>query len=511
MRPACLTLVLLALPSLALAQPAAEPPVAPTETPPAAAPVAPTPPPAPDGGVDLEAVLHGEGVGLTADEAAEAATRTAPQVERAQAALRQAQAGADRALYGFIPQLALSFRYTRLSEIQNATFSTGPSIDPATIPALTGGVDDPDARFLWDTLLTAQAESANFTFPILLNQFALRASLSYPVSNALLQILPAYEGAQTNAEAAELQIAVQRRDIALQARESFYNYARARASLAVAESSLRQAESRHEQVQAFVQAGTSAAVDELRLRAQVAAARVAVARAQSGVQLSATALRTIMHTPGRAPIAVGEDLLAGLPALESQDDETLFRAAVSRRDDVRALERLIEATGHQVDAAEGSRYPSLALQANLDYQNPNNRVFPQTEEFRESWDVSAVLSWSPHDLLNGERQADEARAQQDQVRQDLRTLEDAIRLQVTEALTTYQSSVLALEAAQLGVEAAQESYRVQMERYAAGAATTSDVIDSSAEQVRAQLDLVNAAIDARVARARLDRAIGAIE
>ena len=47
-----------------------------------------------------------------------------------------------------------------------------------------------------------------------------------------------------------------------------------------------------------------------------------------------------------------------------------------------------------------------------------------------------------------------------------------------------------------------------MERYRAGAVTVSDVIDASAEQIRAQLDLVDAAIDARVAAARLRRAIG---
>ena len=55
---------------------------------------------------------------------------------------------------------------------------------------------------------------------------------------------------------------------------------------------------------------------------------------------------------------------------------------------------------------------------------------------------------------------------------------------------------------------ANESYRVQMERYRAGASTISDVIDASAEQLRAQLDLVNSAIDARVQWVRLQRRIG---
>ncbi len=512
-RSPSLALVFSLAASLALATPAtAQPsidPFVPAGPAPASAPAVDGAPTldAPEA-VDLVAVLRGDGSGLSADVVAARAIETAPGVERAMAATRQARAGAERALYGFIPQLALSFRYTRLSEIQNATFSTGPSIDPAQIPALTAGVDDPDARALWTATLTAQAQASGFSFPILLNQLALRATLSYPITDVLLSILPAYEGASSQADAAALQAEVQRRDVGLRAREAFYSYARARASHAVARSSLAQAEARHAQAREFVTAGTAAPVDELRLRAQVAAARVAVARAESGVALSGVALRTLLHLPPGRAIGIGEDLLAPLPALEGRTPEGLHEVAMQRREDARALRQLIEAAGHQVDAAEGSRYPSVALQANLDYANPNSRVFPQTEEFRESWDVSAVVSWSPHDLLNGERQADEARAQRDQVRADLLAFEDTVRLQVADAFTSYLSARASLDAAHLGIEAAEESYRVQMERYRAGAATASDLIDASAEQVRAQLDLVNAAIDARVALARLERATG---
>ncbi len=496
-------LAALLVPSLASAQDA--------ETGPTLSSPVPAPPADPPGAVvDVEAVLRGEGRGMTADDAARLAIESAPGVDRARAAQRQASAGAFRAMVGFIPQLSMSFRYTRLSEIQNGSLTTGPTIDPDTIPAIVAGVDDPDARFLWEQSLTAQAALANFRFPVVLNQFAFNASLSYPVTDAFLQILPAYESARSREEAARLQVSVQQREVGLNGREAFYQYARARGALAVAQSSLTQAESRHTQVQAFVQAGTAAPVDELRVRAQVAAARVAVVRAEAGVRVAGTALGTLLHLEPGTEVAVGEDLLGPLTPVQGSVDELVSRA-MTQRDDLRAVRRIIEAAGHAVDAAEGSRYPHLIVQGNLDVANPNNRIFPQTEEFRETWDVSAVVQWSPHDLLNGEAQAEEARAQRDSAREDLRQLQDGIRLQVTDAATTHLAAITALEAARLGVEAADESYRVTMERYNAGAATISDTIDASAEQVRAQLDLVNAAIDARIAHARLRRALGTEE
>ncbi|KAF0166033.1 MAG: hypothetical protein FD160_4065, partial [Caulobacteraceae bacterium] len=65
----------------------------------------------------------------------------------------------------------------------------------------------------------------------------------------------------------------------------------------------------------------------------------------------------------------------------------------------------------------------------------------------------------------------------------------------------------ALEAAKVGITAAEESYRVRREQFRAGAAVATDVVYAEADLRRARLELVNAAIDIRIARARLNRAL----
>src|SRR5690606_9773543 len=191
------------------------------------------------------------------------------------------------------------------------------------------------------------------------------------------------------------------------------------------------------------------------------------------------------------------DVLAPVPPLR-EDVETLINRALDQREDVRALRSLIRAAEHRVTSAEGSRYPHLTVAANIDFSNPQQRVFPTTAEFRHSWDVSAIVTWSPHDLLEGEAQASEARALRDQAEADLRSLEDGIRIQVTDAATSYVASREALEAARIGVEAAEESYRVQLERYRAGAATLNDLTVAAAEQARAHPELSHAASTAQI-------------
>ena len=50
--------------------------------------------------------------------------------------------------------------------------------------------------------------------------------------------------------------------------------------------------------------------------------------------------------------------------------------------------------------------------------------------------------------------------------------------------------------------------RVRREQFRAGAAVATDFIDAESELRRARLELINAAIDVRIARARLNRAVG---
>src|SRR6185436_13492107 len=76
----------------------------------------------------------------------------------------------------------------------------------------------------------------------LLDQWLLEARVSYPVSDLFFSILPRYRAAQKAAEAQHYNAVAQANTVALNAREAFYNYARARATLLVARSSLAQTE-----------------------------------------------------------------------------------------------------------------------------------------------------------------------------------------------------------------------------------------------------------------------------
>ncbi len=485
-------------PSVAQAYVDAPPPAAP------AASAAPT---------DLLVALRGGAGGLTADQVARRSVETAPGLERARAAASAAEAAATRASFAFIPRLELSARYTRLSSIEATSLSFSKPITDAQIAMMNGviaSVTDPAARGLFQGNFDAQvasSRSAGFSFPVVLNQYALHAGLTVPVSDMFLTILPAYRASQRFAEAAGAQQESAQQSVALQAREAFYGYARARASLAVAQLAVSQVEAHQRDIEAFVRAGTIAAVEQQRIEAQLAAARVGLARTMGAVAIAAVALRTLTHDPSLNAPGIGEDLLADMPPI-SQTPEQLLASAMERRAEMRALRFVITGRENLTTARRMQGMPHLAVAANADYSNPNQRYTLAGDEFNGTWDVSAVVSWSPNDFLNSTQDVSSASSELIQARSDLASLEDGLRIEVQQAYEGYNASREALAAARLGEAASAEAYRIRQERFRAGAAVTTDIIDADAELSRARLDLVNAAIDLRIAHARLGRATG---
>jgi outer membrane protein TolC len=460
---------------------------------------------------DVIALLHGEPGGLTAEQVAQRALDTSPSLDGSRAALDQARAGAALAYLGFFPRLELTARYTRLSEITQGTLSGGSGLSQAQIDglnALVASVSDPAARTLFDINVQQQIALANLRFPVLLNQFAIGGTLSYPLSDVFLTVLPSYEGAERAVDASRAQLRARASEIAQQAREAFYNYARARAAVEVARAAVATIQAQEVVVQANVDAQTVARVDLLSLQAQRARAEVAVLRAEGGLATAAEAIRTLMHDPELGVITIGEDVLAPMPERGS-DISPLVAQAVEQRPEAEALRSILQARARSVEAAEGSRLPHLILQGALSFDNPSQRIFPQQERFVDTWSLSAILTWSPNDFFTGEAHASSARAQASQTEADLAAFEDALRLQVTQALTSYRAARASLAAAQAGIEAAEETVRVRTEQARLGTGLISDLLLATTGLAQAQLDLATAAIDARIADTQLARAIGA--
>ena len=435
--------------------------------------------------------------GLTSDRAVQEVIETSPALRRTKALLKDAKGGALQAMSGLVPQLGLLARASKLSEVETAGLATG--TDPAALEALISGLDDPNAQILWRSI-------TSFQFPSLTHQYATDATLSYSFTRSLAEALPAYRAAKKSKVAAKHLIQAELNDVAFAGRQAYYEYARAEAGLAVANFALEAAASQRKETESFFNAGSAAHVDLMRVRAQEEAARVAVEQAKLNVEVAARALQTLMHTE-EVP-SLGEDLSEEVTQIPAETESELLDLAYQNRPDLLALRKYIEVTNHQLKSAKGSGAPDVLARGSVQYSNPNLRIVPQQDRFEATWEVGAVVRWTPNATVAASGRARELEADLERAHADVQLIKDAIRVEVAEGYNGILAAQSAIVSARSGLEAAREGYRVKREQLRAGIVNTTDLLQSQAELIRAQVDLVDSSIGIRIAKAQLKRAIG---
>ena len=168
----------------------------------------------------------------------------------------------------------------------------------------------------------------------------------------------------------------------------------------------------------------------------------------------------------------------------------------------------IEVTNHQLKSAKGGGAPDVLARGSVQYSDPNLRVVPQQQRFEATWEVGAVVRWTPNETVAASGRARELQADLERAHADVQLMKDAIRVEIAEGYHGILAAQSAITSSRSGLEAAREGYRVKRKQLQAGIVNTTDLLQSQAELIRAQVDLVDSSIGIRIAKAQLRRAIG---
>lgn len=465
---------------------------------------------APSAGLaELESALAQGRRTMTVERAVELALQSAPSIDRARASVAVARAGVRTTWSAFVPRLDLSARYMRIGGFEDGAISLGSNDIPTDqAQSLADSVEDPAARMLLSAMIDQQSNLGEVSFETPRNQTAFRATLAVPISDMALTVLPAYRAAEARVELEERRAEAEQQEVAFAAEEAYYRYAQARGAFVVAEQAQTLAEEHRDQVAAMVEADLAAEADRLAAEARVAAAATAVERARGGVTMARTGLLTLLHIENDGSELALDVPLARPPASPPAVTDDLVLRAWAQRPEVQAVEALVEVHEQSGRAARGGTSPRLMLVAGAEYSNPNQRVIPPEDEFIPSWEVGAMLTWSPNDSATAVFRSREARARRDTAEAELDRLRDAVRLQLTRARQDQVSALAVMAASEERIEAARAAWAARRAELEAGEAVTAELLDAELELTRARLELLSASVDLRVAEARFRRALG---
>jgi len=391
---------------------------------------------------------------------------------------RIAENAQRQVIWGSLPRLQLTGRTTRLSRVQGFFFT-----DP--VSGAQTEVEIP----VWNHLINV--------------------GLTVPLSDYLLRLVQTLRGASTNRDAAALEEQAARVTSASNAKIAYYDWVRTRLETVVSEQALSEATAQLTRMQALYSVGRAAQADLLQAQAFEADARLALTQSQTNGTVAEERLRIGMHARPEEQLTVGEDVLADFGAKdEAKGIEDLYSEAVEQRLEIRALAKSHAALEDTRYVEATKAWPKLDAVGNVTYANPNQRIFPQTQEWNTTWDVGLQLTWAINDFGVERAAADTVDAQVVQLEQRRRSVEEGLRIEVVSAHGALNQARQNVVTAEQGERAAAAAYEARARLQEQGMGTTLELLQAETSRIRARLNLIYAHIALRVARTQLDHAVG---
>jgi outer membrane protein TolC len=258
------------------------------------------------------------------------------------------------------------------------------------------------------------------------------------------------------------------------------------------------------------EAGTIPRFNVLRAEVELANERPNLSRARNAFRTGKNNLANLLG------FTIPEGAIEDIPLVLSDkltaepfqiDLSRAIKQGLSRRSELESLRTARALSTEQLTSAKAGYKPSLQGFAGYDV---HSSMFSDnlTEEFH-GWIAGAQLTWNIFDGLQTQGRVKEARARLDRAEVDLEDTMQRIELEIRTAHSSFIEAKEVLESTGKVVEEAEESLRLATARNQAGTGTQLDVLSARTALTQAQTTQNVALRDYSVARARLERAVGA--
>lgn len=325
--------------------------------------------------------------------------------------------------------------------------------------------------------------------------------------------LPLYTGgklegmvrqAQGGVTASEHLLERQRQKVALDATIAYFHVLKARGFVKVMEERLKALQSQRDDIAKMLERGVTTRIDLLRAETAVAAAQEELTKARNGESIALAALANAMGLSPTLPIQVVASASienAGLPDLPT-DLNRAIEEALHQRPEIRALEAQLFSAREGERVAKSEQRPQVGVLFQYDAQRQT------TMPDMGRWLVGVMVSWNLFDGGATKAAVEQASEQVRQLEAALAELRNGIALEVTNAFLNIESAKQRVKTAEKAVATAEEGVRLVRLGYQNGVNTITDFLTAQAELTQAQISLVVALSDLRVAEAQLWFALG---
>jgi outer membrane protein len=342
-------------------------------------------------------------------------------------------------------------------------------------------------------------------YPDVPDNYRARLDLQWPIyTGGRLDALE--RAARIDAAASADEIAAARSDLRLEITRAYWALVTALESRRVVQEAVARAAAHLTDVRNQLAAGTVPPNEVFTVEAQESRQRMLAAQALATRDVAEAELGRLVGAAPGTPIEPAD--APDPPAAPTSTLPELIDAARQQRPERNLLEKRARAAGERTHAASAGSRPVVAVAGGVDYARPNPRIFPREDTWRTSWDAGVNVYWPLFDGGRTRSELAEATAQGRALQERLADFDASLASEVRQRLREVEASRAAIDAAADAVRSAAEARRVLGDRFAAGVATATDVLDAQIALFQAELDRTQAIAGAHLADARLARALG---
>ena len=297
-----------------------------------------------------------------------------------------------------------------------------------------------------------------------------------------------FEGAQL--ELKEMGLALTRAEVAYGAAESWLTAYAVKRQYEIAEQSVAAAESQRRDGQALERAGRMNHGDFLKLDLAVSEAKARLAQAGATRDTVYGALKQAIDLPLDQPLVLADSLPPvpdAIPELPSA-----LSAASGKRLEAKQAQAGVAAADFGKRLAYTNFTPQVNVFWKMDHSFSDPTALAPDRDSRyygiqATWDI-----WNNGSHVFAAREAAENVARAEEL---VRAADQAVRLDVVQALANLRAAKDQLSLAEVAVKQAEEAYRIEQARFRTGSRSATDVILTETSQASARGRLVQARTD----------------
>ncbi len=377
---------------------------------------------------------------------------------------------------GFYPQLKLTAGYTRLSEVD--PFAVSLPFAPAPI-------------VIQDAIL---------------DNYQVKLSLSQPLFTGF-KLSSLSNAAERNIDTAEAYFNKILNDEAFSITKAYWNVYKLQQAVALLKKNIEVIQKNLADSRKFYATGLLQKNDVLKLEVREANITLKLLEAQNTLAIARADFNRLLSYPLSTEVTVSEIKASTAPS-QIPDFSVALTEAFTNREEIKIFSNKIAAAEYLVDAASSGYYPSVSLNANYTYANPNSRIMPLSKEFNGTWDVGIGLSWELWNWGTTSAQAEQSLLVKEISKTSFENIEEMIRLEVYSDYLTFTTARQRIKVAELAVKQSEENFQIISEKYNVQLVTGTDLIDAENSLYTSKIEYETALADLKISEAKFFKSLG---